>query len=294
MGFEFLRQKQKLKLGVSSDGRPSKTYTLGYLFSSDSATELSVVDVAAILQLQPGSPFSEDPNATLGDIEIDRLPTVEPHCFWNVDIVYATNAKVPENDSQEPTQQRVKRSARYSETTEYIIKDRHGTLIVNTAGDPFSDGIPARKWPRTFTYEWNRATPTIGFHGTINKNTFNGCEPGTLVCLIDHTEEFEGGYSPYWRETIVMIHDPNGWQPRPLNAGFKSKRRVTLGGGIGTIDYYEDILDSHLQKVDVPSPLDANGAAIPLSQRPDACIYIDVDHLPETEFELIGVREFPV
>src|SRR5690348_1999503 len=102
-----------MELGVSSDGRPSISYTLGYLAESNSPTELSVIDVMNELGLSAGSAFGDDPNATLQKMKIKRLTTIAPYCAWDIGIVFATNAKVPENPSQDPTQMRVKMSKRY-------------------------------------------------------------------------------------------------------------------------------------------------------------------------------------
>lgn len=293
MSFTFERQKQKLTLGVSSDGRPTRTYSLFYLCKSDSQTELSVADVCNGLGLRVGSPFSEDANATLGPIEIDRLRTRVPHCAWSVSLQFGTNIKVPENESEDPTQMRVKRSKRYTEQPTSIIKDREGVLIVNAAGEPFAAGVAVADYPFAFVYEWNRQVPTRGFHKKLNKNTFNGCEPGTLLCLIQNVEVFEGAWN-YWSETIEMRHKPEGWQPQPLNAGLKEIRYT------GVVNTLVNCTDGNGQNCTEPQPLydgttldGLAGQMIPLANRPEHCVYIDVDHFEEIEFEKIGVREFP-
>lgn len=301
MSLDFLRQKQRLRSGVTSDGRPSLTYTLGYLVKSDSQTELSVADVLSALGLRPGSPFGEDPNATLQDVDIDRLSTLPPHCRWTVDIIYATNAKVPENDSNDPTQMRVKMSKRFAELGKYIIADKNGNLALNSAKEPFKGGVPVSTFPNTFVYEWRRNVPTRGFHGTVNLNQFNGCDPGTLLCLITSELQYEGAWI-YWHETIEMRYDPDGWNPKPANAGFKQRQWLDDGSDYTIVD----CLDDNKQPFSDPQPLyDATadedwvsgpkleGTMIPVSARPADCVYVTVDHFTETQFEKIGVREFP-
>lgn len=293
----FERMKQKLKLGVSSDGRQTRTYNLEYLAKSTSNTELTVQDVLSGLGLTTGSTFADDGNATLADIEIDRLPTIVPYCRWSVSIVYATNAKVPENNSDDPTQFRVKRSKKYSELTKFIIKDRAGNLIINAAKEPYKDGVPVADYPNTFCYDWNRATPTRGYHETVNQSTFNGCQPGTLLCLITTEEVFEGSYN-YWHENIEMRYNPDGWNPQPLNAGTKemSYTGTTANGLV-------ECKDLHRQPCTEPQPLydgtvsgltKQAGMMVPISDRPGGCVYLTVDHYQQTQFEKIGVREFPV
>lgn len=304
MTFTNERTGQELTLGVSSDGRPSLEYMLSYLFRSDSATELTVAGVLSSLGLRAGSAFADDPNATLQRIRIARRLTRPPHCAWDVNIVFATNAKVPENDSQDPTQQRVKRYKRFSEQARQAIKDRNGTLIVNSATETFEDGVPVTDYPFSYIYEWNRSVPTRGFHGKINANTFNGCVAGTLLCLIQSEEIYEGSWV-YWKETIEMRHNPLGWQPSPVNAGKKQRRWY------GTYQddefYLTDCLDGNHQPTQVPQPLyDATadegrgpgdprleGTMIPVANRPTDCVFVEVDHFETAQFEKIGVREFP-
>lgn len=293
----FERVKQRMRSGVSSDGRTTFTYSLTYLAKSDSVTELSVADVLTALGQRAGSPFGEDPSATLQDVDIDRKLTIAPHCAWDVMIVYATNAKVPENDSPDPTQHRVKRSKRFAELSKHIIKDRAGSLIVNSAGEPYPSGVPASTFPNTFVYEWARNVPTRGYHGTVNLNTFNGCSPGTLLCLISSEEVYEGAYH-FWRETIEMRHDPDGWQPSMVDAGLKE--RIYSGASY----ILADCRDSQKQKFTDPQPLYSaaseagnsakkRGTMVPFSDRPAGCVFVEVDHFEETAFEQIGVQEFP-
>lgn len=290
---EFFRLKQRMRPSISSDGRLSVAYTLGYLVTSNSATELSVRDVYSGLGLRPGIPFSEDPNATLQDMEIDRRETTAPYCAWDVEITFATNAKVPESDSQDPTQQRVRMSKRFFEAPKNIIRNRNGSLIINAAGDPFTGGVAAADFPFSFVYEWNRYTPTRGFHKKINANTFNGCEPGTLVCLISCEKVYEGAWE-YWRETIEMRNNPEGWNPSPLNAGL---REIKYNIGDNTL---AAIVDAYGQPVSEPQPLydgssldGLKGTVVQPSDRPASCKYIDVDHFEQAAFEKIGVPEFP-
>ncbi len=292
----FERMGQRLRNGVSSDGRPSLSYMLKYLFKSNSVSELSVIDVQAALGLRPGAGFADDPNATLQEIDIDRRMTIPPHCAWDVLVNYATNARVPENDSQDPTEMRVKMSKRFGEYSKTIIKGRDGVLIINAAGEPFKGGVAVPTFPYSFVYEWNRKTPTIGFHETINQNTFNGVEPGNLICLISSELVYEGGYGSYWKETIEMRHNPDGWNPSPMNAGTKER--------IAGLTKLRDCTDGHGQKYDEPQPLydeesededplHIEGTMVPESDRPAGVKFLEVDHFVESNFVNIGVREFP-
>lgn len=296
MSVDFLRVKQKLRSVMQSDGSMQDTYDLVYLAKSDDVTELSVVDVKNYLGLRTGQPFGDDPNATLGDIEIDRRATIPPHCAWDVRLSFATGARVPQSDSQDPTQWRTKRSKRYREITRYIVKDRDDKLIVNAAGDPYPGGVPAPDYPSIFVYDWNRNVKTDdAFHGSINLNAFNGCDPFTLLCLITSEEVFEGAFH-YWKETIEMHYDKYGWKIKPVNAGLKQLYYPPAGGDPQKVD----CLDDQNQPLPDPQPLydgtragTKKGQMVAIADRPDKCDFLTVEHFEIKDFSKIGVSQFP-
>ncbi len=295
-GLEFERKGQKLRYTMSSDGRLQANYTLKYLAKSSSYTELTVLDVKQALGLTPGSLFADDPTCSLGDIDVDRAPSIPPYCYWEVNLGYSSGSPVPESDSPDPTQRRIKMDKGYRELGRNIIRDMNGKLIVNSTGDPYAAGIPVTDYPETFVYQWARNIPTKGFHKTINLNKFNGCDPFTLICLIKSGLAYEGAYR-FWEETIEMHYDPLGWKPRPLNAGLK-QRKAGLTKMI-------DILDANMQPVTEPQPLyddqsetddssHISGTEVPRSDRPNGCKFITVENFKITNFAKIGVPEFPL
>lgn len=288
MTLSFARTKQRMKLKAASDGSIGRTYTLRYLAKSDSATELSVLDVLSSLGFQAGSPFAQDGNATLEDIEIDRLETIPPYCRWEVSIVFDTQARAPQSDTSDPTQWRVKRSKRYRELPRSIIKDRNEKPILNAAGDPFAGGIPVTDYPWIFVYEWNRNVPTSDvFHASMNQAKFNGCDPYTLLCLIHSEEVYEGAFH-YWKETIEMHYDAQGWKPKPVNAGLQ---QLIAGEAV-------PCRDGQNQPCAEPQPLHdgtfgAVGLMVKVTDRPDKCGFVTVDHYRAADFTKIGVQQFP-
>ncbi|TXI90407.1 MAG: hypothetical protein E6Q40_00930 [Cupriavidus sp.] len=290
-----IRRGQKKKRTVGTDGKVRVSYTLKYIFKSESATELTVLDVYNLLGITEGSLFADDPTCSLGEIDIDRTASKPPQQAWLVELTYSNEAPVPENASPDPTQRRIKMDKGYRELTRNIIKDKNGKAILNAAGDPYQSGVPVTTYPETFNYQWARNTPSKGFHQTINLNKFNGCDPFTLMCLVKSSLEYEGSYR-FWNESIEMIYDPLGWKPRPLNAGIRQRK-----AGLTKLI---DILDAFQQPVTEPQPLydaaseDADsshieGTEVPVSDRPNGCTYVTVEYFDIKDFAKIGVPEFP-
>lgn len=296
MSYTFERRGQKMKFKTNSDGSLGRDYMLRYFATSNSATDLSVVDVLAGLGLQAGSTLQQDANAILGEIEVDRLPTIPPCMAWDVALNYSTKANSPQNTSSDPTQWRTKRSQRYRELTRNIIKHQDGTLIVNAAGEPLPGGVPVADYPYTFVYEWNRNVPTKKeFHKSVNQNRFNGCDPGTLLCLISREEVHEGSFH-YWKETIEMHYDENGWQPSPVNAGLNQRKAgltklIPIRDAEGQpVSQAEPLYDAESES---DNPAHVEGTVVPIDDRPDGCKFIPIDWYRETDFKKIGVNEFP-
>jgi hypothetical protein len=75
-----------------------------------------------------------------------------------------------------------------------------------------------------------------------------------------------------------MTYDPLGWQPSPLNAGMYkllngARIRITENGAPSS----------------EPTPLDSAGAVVPVANRPDSCIFVDVDYYDTMDFSLLGL-----
>lgn len=284
MAFEFGRLSRKLKISVDQDGRLVKQYDDTYLVLSDAATAPTNDAACAAVGILPGAPHPDWAAATCDSIDCERNPTLPPHCSWNISYHYSTNAVVPENTTDpDPVLRRVKRRTATTEQQHFIVKDKNGDLIVDSAGSPPDGGVPVTDFFGSYTWERDEAHTSTSmqqaaaYSGRTNSTTFMGCAAGTLMLKVTGEEKWEGSYH-YWTFTYQMDYDPDGWDPQPVNAGLYelvagTRKRIMVEG----------------KPVQEPQPLDAAGAEIPVASRPGACIFIDVDHRTSFDFATLGL-----
>ncbi len=282
MAFTNELQKDSLKITVTSEGKLVKEYLREYLCKND--TELTLDEVGANVGIVPGAPHPDWEAARAKEISIDRNLTREPYCSWLAKYSYSTEGVVPaDSGSTAPEDRRVVRTIGTSQQQRFIMKNRDGSLIVDTAGSPFDGGIPVTDYMGTFT--WERDEPHTGFNleqahalsGKTNLTEFMGKDPGTLMLEVTSREKWEGGFH-FWTTTYSMVYDKDGWNPRPLNAGLCQ----IVGGRRERIQ--EEDANKNKMPTQEPQPLDALGAVIPVESRPDACIFIETDHYEPIEF----------
>lgn len=280
---------------VQSDGRLVNDYTRTYLFRTDSPTRPTSAEIAALIGIVIGSPIDGDPKAICHKAKIGPGPvmTKPPFLAYLATYEWSTAAPKPETVSSDPTTRRTIWSISPTIQSRYIVKDRNGQLIVNTAGDPYDGGVPVDV--RLGTVTANRIKDADGYDkesvlansGKINSETYLGAEPGTLQVDITASEKYEGAYH-FWEETYTFSYDKEGWQPRPVNAGF-----FHLGDGVkNRITNKDEDPDTSVDPTGLtqePSPLDADGEIIPRENRPDDCIFVEVDYYEEMNFETFGL-----
>ena len=275
--------KRTARVTLSDEGKIGREYNEQRLVKS--TVELSEYALGTQLGYLLGSGYPTDYRARLVDYSIDRHMTKAPNCAWDVSLRYSTLAPPTVNNSDDPTQQRVKRSWQTSEHTMYTFKDRNGKMIKNSAKQPFDGGVPVTLELPTLVYERNEST----FNGTwatqwsnsINQYTYSGASPKTLKLKISATEQFEGDYH-FWSVRYEMAYLPIGWQPQPLNAGLTQL----------VSDNLVACYDSNKVEVSSPVPLDSAGKQIEQASLPDAAYFIEVDWFPQTNFSGLGLQEF--
>jgi hypothetical protein len=151
-------------------------------------------------------------------------------------------------------------------------KDLEDLLIKNSAGDPYDPPIVTEQPLSEFTFVRSQTTFKIGwklnFEGTINRFAYLlkigdsqvNCAARTLKIAkisaeeVPATERTQG----YWMVTIVLQYDPQGWQPAPLDMGFREQ----VGGVM------LDIFDAGGTKVVKPALLDGAGAKLAVAGTP--------------------------
>ncbi len=276
---------------VQDDGRLVNEYVHTYLFRPDAPQLLTPAEITAAIGIAIGSPYAGDLNAICYKAEVGPGPVMArpPYMCHTVVYNWSTAAPLPDApDSTDPLDRRTLRSLRPAIQSRSIVKDRNGKLIVNTAGDPFDGGIGVDT--RIATYVFRRNEPAAGFDpdelvsrsGSVNSTTWKGKEPGTVQVDIEAEEKHEGAYH-YWAMTYTFTYDRDGIQPNPANAGFNflgsgKKKRITRADE----DPATDVDPTGF--VEEPVPLDADGDVVPFDQRPDSCIFVEVDYFPEYDF----------
>jgi hypothetical protein len=292
MTYTFERVAEKTKVSVSTDGKIVRTHTRSGIVRAGEDVSTNVI--AANLGLIPGAVHPSDTGATLRDIDVDRKLTKGTNAAFDVVLQYSTDAPQPDNNDDDPTTQKVKRSQGSVEQTFYIIKDKNGVAIVNAAGQPPAGGIPVSVQLPTFVYEKNikhyDRNLVAQWMNALNDDTFNGCAAKTLKLNITADEQFEGKTS-YWAHRFEMAFNPLGWQPSYVNAGLMQV--TTLAEGL-----LKPIIDPHTkQPVTEPWPLYAEGhanegKALPAGYAPGDVNFIAVEYFNEKDYSELGLKEF--
>jgi hypothetical protein len=278
---------------VQSDGRLVRRYMRQYLVRTDSPTFVTEAAVADAVGIKRGSPIGEDTNAICNSVKIGPgpVPTRPPFLAFTATYTFATNAPMPpevEADSDDPVDMRTQWSVSPQIQTRYVIRDRNDELIVNAAGSPYDGGIPVDV--RLGSVTARRRVDAAGYSmagvlansGKLNSAPYLGGEPGTVQVDISATEKYEGSYH-FWEEVFTFSYDPQGWQPKPANAGFfhivDGEPQRIFNSDLGELG--DDEEDAMVQE---PEPLDENGAIVPVASRPSGCTFIEVDYFDTMDF----------
>lgn len=282
MAFTFAVTEDSMDADVSPVGKVIRTHSRTYLAKYDGTTFQSSYAAAVALGFSAGDAHPDDPYALVRKIHPVRKKTRIPQA-WDITVEWSTET-TEEQLSANPIDRRVIRSESTSDQTRYITKDRNGKMIQDTAGSPFDGGIPVNVKLGSMVFTRNETHDSqyyVGkantLSGYLNSTAFAGAAAGTLMLNVTAQETFEGDYH-YWVVTYTMTYDPLGWQPNPLNAGMYklsngARIRITENGAPSS----------------EPTPLDAAGAVVPVANRPDSCIFVDVDYYDTMDFSLLGL-----
>lgn len=281
---------------VQQDGRCVTVVMRKYLVRTDEPTRQNELQVALAVGIRRGSPIAFYPSATCVSAEVGPGPvmTKPPFQAFFATYTFSTAAPTPasETPDDDPTTMRVKWSISPQIQSRYIIKDKDGKLIVNTAGSPYDGGIPVDVRLGTVTAKRNKTAAgydkdaVLANSGKVNKETFLGAPPGTLQADISAEEIYEGRYH-YWAEVYTFCFDPLGIQPKPASVGF-FQRRIADPNTLRRIKN-RDVGDTDTttmnREVQEPEPLDKDGYAVPIDRRPDDCAFVEVKYFEELDFD---------
>lgn len=289
----------KGKSSVQQDGRCVSQYTRTYLligvgefvFATESA-------VASIVGIARGAPLSDDPNAICYDLDVSIPQPTRIGAgvqVRHVTYLFSTDATLPQQDDDDPTTRRTLWKGGPTIVTTYLTEDKNGKPILDSAGQPFDGGVPCDVRLATFTA--SRNIDAAGYDqfgvpllsGRVNANAYLGFPAGTLQVDITN-EEFQQGAFHFWAETYTFNYNPLGWQPRPLNAGFYCRDEIDgPARRIKNSDVGDTDADTQDQECPEPQPLDADGLIVPVANRPDDCLFVDVEKFETYDFALFNL-----
>ncbi len=252
---------------IKANGLPK--YGEGFIINVDGEpivadTSVAVVEKSATMQQE------DNYNVWIVTVFYDSLgsPTMLP---WDVSWDYATEQVAAVREIDDPP--------------DYV-----GSIIANSAGDPFDPPIPKDR---------NRSVLTISRY----TNTFSSRKPrlwkdkvNLLPVTIDFEEHEIGtlkvksvnavrevvNLTAYWKETVIVECDPDGWTHKILDRGF----RVLSPSGQPII--YKDEFGRAPSQ---PIPLDGNGHKLPTGDPP---VYLEFLVYERKDFDLLRLdyREF--
>ena len=280
---------------IDSSGQIITKYKRTYLYRTDAASPPTDAQITTDVGIFPGSPHPDDSSATCQRVEISHGvgPTKCPHFARHVAVEWSTAAPYPNTVSTDPTTMRTTWSIGATIQSRYIVQDRNGSMILNAAGQPFDGGIPvavrlgtavAR---RNITAAGYNKNTVLALSGKLNSTSFLGGAAKTVQVDVSAEEKYEGGYH-FWTETYTFAYDPEGWQPKPMNAGFFQ----IVGGVLERIrnrDVHPSTTVDPEGLVQEPEPLLESGAIVPLASRPASCNFIEVDAYATTNFNSLGL-----
>lgn len=288
------------EVNFQQGGRITSNYTRTYLYKTDAGTRPTDAAIVTDLAIVPGSPHPDDANATCYRVEIGPGPerTRQPHLAYLVKVDWSTLAPVPNTVSTDPTTMRTLWSLSATIQQRYIVRDRNGVMILNSAGQPFDGGIPVAVRlgtavaKRNITAAGYDQNAVLANSGKLNSATFLGGAAGTIQVDITASEKYEGGYH-YWEETFSFAYDPLGWQPKPMNAGFFQRSSDPYCDGLSRIinsDLYGACSGNDpTAPVQEPEPLLISGLVVPIADRPGSCNFVTVDAYASFDFTTLGL-----
>lgn len=269
---------------VEPNGRIINSYTRTYQYRTDVPYIPTADQILVDLGIFIGSLHPDDIFASCEDIDISMGPvrTRPPHTRRVITVTWSTKAPFPNHVSTDPTLLRTEWEIESVVQTRYVVRDRNGKMILNAAGQPFDGGIPVDVRLGVATARRNIGgvgydkSASLAISGKLNSTSFLGGAALTVQTDLKAKEFYEGAYH-FWAETYTFTYDPQGWQPRVMNAGFC--QRESAGSSVLKKILYGDLgdTDNPESQVQEPEPLTVDGLLVPPASRPAGCNFITVD-----------------
>ena len=266
----------------SSEGEKTLTHTYQVISNDPTESDITVRNANGIPPL--GSLNSGDVTMTVRR----RSPKLvsDSRTVWEVDVEYSNRSQDGEEEDEDktdnPLEDRVKRTNTDRTETRAALKDKDGILILNSAKKPIDPPLTRLVVIDIFTFVRNQASFNAlvnrSYKNRVNSTDFLGFPARTILCRsITGFETFERNMT-YWPHTYVFEYDEEGWDRPRLEQGYDE-----LVENDGTEDW-EPCLDALGQQVSSPAALDADGAQIDADSLPEAAVETIDEIIKEAEF----------
>lgn len=141
-----------------------------------------------------------------------------------------------------------------------LVDDVNDEPVVNTAGDPFENGVTVDRHRFRLTIVKNVLdfdhVEALDYMDSLNQEPFLGHPPGTCKLVLGAKRERRKGLADfYWRRKAVIDIDTAGWKVKLRNAGYRS-RLVSEGKPVPIVDLITGA------KPSTPVLLDGGGALL--------------------------------
>ena len=254
----------------------------------DSATDrgIAVLNyVVGTIGIDIGSGHPEEALLTCSNISYKHN---EGSKIWLVTCTYSTRQADPDDSESDPTTPDARKSWSTVKEEEILENDENGDAVVNAANQPFVEPPVTRTRSRIrWTFTRHESTTDAAFDtvmetyvDTVNSTTFIGKTAGTVYCEDITAERVYKNGTEYKLATYVFLHDPDGFDATPMNAGY-----LELNDAGDLVK----IMDSNEEPVTSPYPLDADGKKIPHADLPGDINFLTFVRYPSANHTALGL-----
>lgn len=266
---------EKNPRSFSMNERFERSYTRSFHVQTDNST-VGPVQIRAALAVTIGNTYSTGYEEDLGAVLLgmDLQSAADDGCQWELTLRYG----VPGRDLYEsPLDEPAQVDWDGEQFQRPRDQDRDGNAIVNSAYDPYDPPVMGDDTRPTLTVSRNQTdfsnTLAANYRDHVNSVEFLGWDPGTVKCSkITGRQQWHPNVTghKYWQVTYVFQFDPDGWDSKPMDQGF---RKIVAGAR------RQILIDS----IPVTSPVPLNGAGGELAPG-GTPVFQSFDIYPEADF----------
>lgn len=286
MGITYQGEDKNTNRTATTNDKGVTTSTRGYLFTaSEVVSEFAIGNHASCPRI--GSTHPD--NAGLWAIGVS-IENHEPYAGWRVVVNYSSEREFRDNPLDDP----IRIGFDDEQFQKPLIKDEDGNAILNSAGDPY-DPPPLIDDCR-IAANVTMNLPGIPSWWLTHKDctnedvfTIRGLSVPIGVAKLQRRSisdwQYRNGVA-YMEVSLTIHFDEDGWNTKPLNAGF---RRIYTGSGAAAKRELITIENSDGDKEypPAPVPLDENGVDL-VDPTPETVTYGDFRGYKKKPFSVFG------